>query len=90
MLATSSAISIGLTLAEAISVSFLEPDYDPGKLAQGFARHCRQGNQNPEVYCYIFLAKGNRIEDKILEISQLRKQIDSVQNRKHNVVEILN
>jgi hypothetical protein len=68
VIATSSAISLGLTLAEAISVSFLEPDYDPGKLAQGFARHCRQGNKNKEVYCYIFMVKKSKIERKILEI----------------------
>jgi hypothetical protein len=88
VIATSSAISLGLTLAEAISVSFLEPDYDPGKLAQGFARHCRQGNKNKEVYCYIFMVKKSKIERKILEISNLRKQIDSVQSRKHEVLNV--
>jgi hypothetical protein len=88
VIATSSAISIGLTLAEAISVSFLEPDYNAGKVAQGFARHCRQGNKNKKVYCDIFLAKGNKVEENILEISKLRKTIDAVQNRKRQVIAV--
>jgi hypothetical protein len=82
IIATSSAISLGLTLTEAISVSFLEPGYHPSKITQGFGRHCRQGNRNKMVYCNIFMVLGNKVEEKIMGISRIRKQILEVQNRK--------
>lgn len=88
VLSTTSAISIGLTLAEAIEVTFLEPDYNAGKIAQGFARHCRQGNPNTVVWCNIIQVEQNFVEDKIMAMSDLRRQIEVVQQRKVETVTI--
>jgi hypothetical protein len=73
---TSGACSHGLTLAEAISVGFLEPDYRASTMLQGYARHCRQGNKNTKVYSWMFLAKNNPVEGRICQVNKLRQSIN--------------
>ncbi len=83
ILATNSAITTGLTLAEAISVGFLEPDFNAHTMAQGYARHCRQGNKNKAgVYSWLFTAKGNKTEERIQEVNHMKAKISEVQTRK--------
>ncbi|ESZ92640.1 hypothetical protein SBOR_6974 [Sclerotinia borealis F-4128] len=84
IVATSSSFAVGLTLAEAISVGFLEPDYHADTVAQGISRHCRQGNKNLEhgVESWMFMVKDNRVETRIFEVNNLRKQIINAAERK--------
>jgi SNF2 family DNA or RNA helicase len=82
IVATSSAFSVGITLSEALTVGFLEPDFRPATMLQGFARHTRQGNQNPVTYSYLCEVVGNRVEERIVEVSKLRASIDAATGRK--------
>ena len=85
LIATSSSFAVGLTLAEAISVGSLEPDFHADTIAQAFHRHCRQGNKNKIVYSWMFSAKNNKTETRIQEVSKLRKLIENAASRKVNV-----
>lgn len=82
IIATSAAITTGVTLAEAMTVSFIEPDFHAHTMAQGWARHCRQGNKNKIVWSNLFLAQGNEVEMRIIGNSKLRAKIQEVQTRK--------
>jgi len=82
IVATSSAFAVGLTLAEAISVGFQEPDYRAATMLQGYARHCRQGNKNMTVYSWMFLAERSAVEDKIVRVNKLRATINEAVERK--------
>lgn len=82
ILATAYAIATGLTLAEAISVCFMEPTWDAAIVSQGYSRHCRQGNVNPKVYSWLLLSKENSVEAKIMETNKMRAKILQVQERK--------
>lgn len=84
IISTTSSIGVGLTLAEAISVGFLEPDYHADNIKQGFARHCRQGNKNIEhgVESWMFVIEGNTVEERIQEVNKLREQILESATRK--------
>lgn len=87
IIATSSAFSVGLTLSEAISVGFLEPDYRATTMIQGLSRHCRQGNKNPQVCSWIFRAKGSTVEERICQVNRLRSCITKAAARTSNSVE---
>jgi hypothetical protein len=80
--ATSSSFSVGLTLSVAKVVCFLEPDYRQSTMLQGFARACRQGNKNQTTYAWCLLAKGNSIEQRIMENNRLRSEIAKTAERK--------
>ena len=84
IIATSSAFATGLTLNEAISVTFLEPDFNAVTILQGFARHWRQGNKNKKVYSYLLIAVGNHTEDRIQNKNKLRGAIQEATKRKVN------
>jgi hypothetical protein len=84
IVATSSTFAVGLTLAEALAVGSLEPDFHADTIAQAFHRHCRQGNKNKVVYSWMFYAKDNKTEDRIREVSKLRKLIENAASRKVN------
>ncbi|KAK6591460.1 hypothetical protein H4I95_12190 [Botrytis cinerea] len=87
IVSTSSSFAVGLTLASAISVAFLEPDYHADTVAQGFHRHCRQGNKNLDhgVESWMFMVKDNKVEARIFDVNNLRKQIISAAERKVDV-----
>ncbi|KAF7856816.1 hypothetical protein EAF04_009579 [Stromatinia cepivora] len=84
IVSTSSSFAVGLTLAEAISVGFLEPDYHADTIAQGIHRHCRQGNKNLDhgVESWMFMVKDNKVEGRIFDVNNLRKQIINAAERK--------
>jgi hypothetical protein len=82
IVATSSAIATGLTLAEGISVCFLEPDYNAHTMEQGWCRHCRQGNKNKLVHSWLCLNEGNKTEKRILDTNGLKEKIKQVAARK--------
>lgn len=82
MSATSSAVSIGLTITEAMAVAFVEPDVRLATMAQGWARHWRQGNKNRIVYSLLYIAADNEVEEKIMAVNQLRKKIGGAVKRK--------
>ncbi|KAE8440337.1 hypothetical protein EG329_008565 [Mollisiaceae sp. DMI_Dod_QoI] len=84
IISTSSSFAVGLTLAEAISVGFLEPDYHADTVAQGFYRHCRQGNKNLEngVESFMFFAKDNAVEGRIRNLNEMRTLILKAATRK--------
>lgn len=82
IVATSSSFSVGITLSEALTVGFLEPDFRLATMLQGFARHTRQGNKNPVTYSYLCEVAGNRVEERIVEVSKLRGSIDAATARK--------
>lgn len=84
IVATSSSFAVGLTLAEAVSVGFLEPDYHADTVAQGIHRHCRQGNKNLDhgVESWMFMVKDNKVEGRIFDVNNLRKQIINAAERK--------
>ncbi len=82
IVATSSAIATGLTLAEGISVCFLEPDYHAHTMEQGWCRHCRQGNKNKLVYSWLCLNVGNKTEKRIIDTNGLKEKIKQVAERK--------
>ncbi|KAK2629475.1 hypothetical protein QTJ16_000295 [Diplocarpon rosae] len=84
LVATSSAIATGLTLAEAISVCFLEVDYYAHTMEQGFCRHCRQGNKNAVVYSWVIQNDENPTEERIFNVNALRSKIQQVQARKQS------
>jgi hypothetical protein len=81
IISTSSAIATGLTLAEAITVTFWEVDFNSHTMKQGFCRHVRQGNKNQECYCYLLVAEGNATEEKILAQNQLKERIQATTQR---------
>ena len=78
----SSCLAVGLTFAEALTVGFLEPDFRPANEIQGWFRHCRQGNENPEVYSWMFIADGSKVEERIQSVNKLRKAIQGTVSRK--------
>jgi hypothetical protein len=84
VIATTSSCGVGVNLAEAISVSFLEPDYHLDAFFQGCGRHCRQGNQNFEhgVESFLLTVKGNTFEERIHTRNKLREQIQNSTTRK--------
>jgi hypothetical protein len=82
IIATSSALAVGLTLGEAMTVAFLEPDFRPATTIQGYFRHCRQGNQNAKVYSWMFIASRSAVEERIQNVNNLRKGIIAAASRK--------
>jgi hypothetical protein len=82
LVGTTSCFSVGITLNMAISITLLEPDFRLSTMVQLFARHCRQGNKNPETYVWLLLVANNSIETKILEVNNLRKAILAAETRK--------
>lgn len=78
---TSSCGSVGLTLAEALSVIMFEPDYDINTVIQSYYRHCRQGNKNKVVYTGMLYIEGNATEERILMRTELRQRIQSTTTR---------
>jgi len=80
--AKSSAFATGLTLAEAMSVGFLEPDSRAATMLKGFARHYRQGNKQVSVFSWMFLAKESAVEDRICRVNKLRSSINEAAIRK--------
>lgn len=86
--ATTCSCNKGVTLAEAISVGILEPDYHYDEIVQACGRHCRQGNKNVEhgVESWLFYAKGNTVEDNILRKNKRQEQIQSAAKRKVNEI----
>jgi hypothetical protein len=50
IIATTGAMSVGLTLTEARSIIMMEPNSSAAVELQGFCRHWRQGNKNPTVH----------------------------------------
>ena len=82
ILATSSSFAVGLTLSEASTVTFLEPDYRLHIMLQGFARHCRQGNKNPTTHSWLIRAAQSAVEDRICEVNTLRTAISKAAQRK--------
>ncbi len=82
IIATSASFAVGITLSEAISVGALEPDFHADTIAQAFHRHCRQGNKNKVVHSWMFTAKDNSTESRILQVSSLRKVIEESITRK--------
>lgn len=85
IVATSSAIATGLTLAEAVSVCFIEPDYHAHTMDQGYCRHCRQGNKNAVVHSWLLMCAGNQTEQRIQESNDMKRRIQQVQGRKAQV-----
>jgi hypothetical protein len=77
IIGTTGAFAVGLTLSEAISVGLLEPDFRVATMIQSMGRHCRQGNKNEVVCSWLFLAKGNMVEQRICRVNKLRSQITS-------------
>jgi len=84
IIATSAAFSVGLTLAEAMAIIFLEPDFRASTMTQGFSRHWRQGNKNKEVQSILLLAKDNKVEERIMMRNNLRAGIQKAATRKVN------
>jgi hypothetical protein len=82
MVATSSCIHVGHTLAEALVLGLLEPDFRRAYMLQLFCRHHRQGNKNHLVYTFLFLATVSPVEEKIQEVNQWRATIDQSAQRK--------
>ncbi len=82
IVATSSAITTGLTLAEGISVCFLEPDYNAYTIEQGQCRHYYQGNKNKLVHSQLCLNVGNKTKKRIIDINRLKEKIKQVAERK--------
>jgi hypothetical protein len=81
IIATSASFSVGITLNEAISICFLEPDYRPHTMKQGYARHTRNGNPNKLVHSWLLTAKGNAQEERILEVNAVRANITAATKR---------
>ena len=50
IVATTGAMSVGLTLVEAHEIIMVEPNRSAATELQSFCRHWRQGNRNPVVY----------------------------------------
>ena len=83
IITVSSVFTVGHTFAEVTVIAFLEPDYRAAVMAQAYARHCRQGNKNKQLYSWLFLAGNNTIEDRICKVNKLRGAIeDGVQQKK--------
>jgi len=82
IVATSAAIAVGLTLAEAINVTIIEPDYIITNMIQSWGRHCRQGNKNKLVYSILLTAKDNMTEEKIMIINSYKSVIEKASSRK--------
>lgn len=74
---TSQCFSVGLTLTQAISVTFLEPDYRPDVMAQGYARHYRQGSIWEKVFIGLLEASGNIVEERIMNQNKLKGIFDT-------------
>ncbi|KAJ8058464.1 hypothetical protein OCU04_012652 [Sclerotinia nivalis] len=53
-------------------------------IAQGIHRHCRQGNKNLDhgVESWMFMVKDNKVEGRIFDVNNLRKQIINAAERK--------
>jgi hypothetical protein len=81
IIATSSAIVTGLILAEAISVTFWEVEFNAHTMAQCWCRHVRQGNKNKKFYSFLIIAKGNTTEQRILEHNKMKERIQEATKR---------
>jgi hypothetical protein len=64
-----------MTLAEGLTLGFLEPDFRRSTILQGFTRHCRQGNKNPLVFAWLFLATVSPVEERIQTINALNVSV---------------
>jgi hypothetical protein len=51
-------------------------------MVQLYGRHCRQGNKNKKTWTWQFIAANNAIENKIIEVNDLRGKIAQVEMRK--------
>lgn len=81
IVATSASFAVGLTLAEAISVLCMEPDFHLDTILQAYYRHCRQGNKNPEVYTFQMYIGDHVVEKDILETTAARLRIQESHSR---------
>src|SRR5665213_573075 len=75
LVGTTSTFGTGLTLNMAIGLGLLEPDFRLSAMVQLYGRHCRQGNRNQKTWTWQFIAANNAIEDKIIEVNDLRGKI---------------
>ncbi len=82
LVGTTSTFGTGLTLNMAVGLCLLEPDFRVSSMTQLYARHCRQNNPNPRTYVWQLLARNNAIEEKIIEVNDLRGKIAQVELRK--------
>lgn len=76
LIATTSSFGVGQTLNEAVGLGLLEPDYRLFAMLQAFGRHCRQGNQNPKTWSWLFRASNNGVEDRITSVNKMRARIE--------------
>ncbi|KAL3426291.1 hypothetical protein PVAG01_03082 [Phlyctema vagabunda] len=75
-IAMTSAFGAGVTLSEAVGLVLLEPDLTLATMLQTCARHYRQGNKNEETSSWLFPVKGNRVEEKIMDVDRMRAEIE--------------
>lgn len=82
IIATNYCCSVGLTLTQAVNVTFLEPDLRSDIMDQGWSRHCRQGSKFEVVYCGLLLAEDNVVETRIMESNRMKKSLNMALERK--------
>jgi hypothetical protein len=78
IVATTGALSVGLTLAEAVEVILVEPNVRAAVEMQTFYRHCRQGNPNPKVFSRLLYTPGHRHEENIRNRNRSRKGLSQI------------
>jgi hypothetical protein len=78
IVATTGALSVGLTLAEATEVILVEPNIRAAVEMQTFCRHCRQGNKSKVVFSRLLYTPGHKHEENILMRNRSRKGLSQI------------
>jgi hypothetical protein len=78
IVATTGALAVGLTLAEATEVILVEPNIRAAVEMQTFCRHCRQGNASSKVFSRLLYTPGHRHEENILMRNRSRKGLSKI------------